>query len=424
MNIPLDRLYHYLESLIDRDIIIYHWTPHGSRNLSNLRPLQHTPRDFSQYVNPLVVMHDQEWLQYDFYDRKYLLSRRLEQQKIDSFVFTEQSIEFLEKLHLRSELGNSLFPTTIVHSELHSEEVQKYQDHGYLTCYYWAHGLISKDWYRFAQYDLDLFHKFDNIKYDFLIYNRDWTGSREYRLFFSELLVNHSLVESCKTSFSPKCNEIFYLNHNFRNDRFKTQRVDLDHFFQKNSAPPWASADYCNADYNETAIEVVLETVFDDSRWHLTEKSLRPIACGKPFILATSAGCLGYLKNYGFKTFHPLINEQYDSIHDPLERLFAIVTEMKRIQKLSRSQKKELFNELNTISEHNKQRFFSSEFSEQILSEFVINLHRCMEQCNQLASLDALTQRLEFVQKYFDKNASHLLVREYSRVKSIFNSLR
>ena len=32
MTVPLDRLYNYLESLSDHDIIIYRFYPHGSKN--------------------------------------------------------------------------------------------------------------------------------------------------------------------------------------------------------------------------------------------------------------------------------------------------------------------------------------------------------------------------------------------------------
>jgi hypothetical protein len=49
----------------------------------------------------------------------------------------------------------------------------------------------------------------------------------------------------------------------------------------------------------------VAETVFD-TRIHLTEKTLRPIACGHPFILAAGPGSLKYLQTYGFRTFSPL----------------------------------------------------------------------------------------------------------------------
>ena len=86
----------------------------------------------------------------------------------------------------------------------------------------------------------------------------------------------------------------------------------------------------------------MLETLFDDTRWHLTEKSLRPSACGKPFMLAATAGSLQYLRSYGFKTFSGLIDESYDLIVEPHLRLQSIAQEMQRISQLSPNKKYKL----------------------------------------------------------------------------------
>lgn len=422
MSVPLDRLYHYLENLVDRDVIIYRWMPHGSRNLVDLTPLRPVPNTILQHSVPGIVMHDQEHLQYNFYNRHFLVPYVLDSPEVTSFVANENSIDFLEKLHLRYRLTPSLFPVTIVHSELRSDEVKKYQDHGYLTCYYWSHAIIARDWYRFAEYDLDLFYNHDNIKHDFLVYNRAWTGTREYRLFFSELLVKNSLVDSCKTSFSSRCDQTFYLNHNFQNQKFQVHKKNLEDFFEKNTSPSWSSADYSNKDYKETAIEIVLETLFDDSRWHLTEKIFRPIACGKPFILASTPGSLEYLRSYGFKTFHPIINEEYDLIQDPVKRLVAIVSEMSRIQKLTKIQKKELFIKLHAISEHNKKIFFSSKLHTRVFDEFDMNITQCMQKADQLESFDPIEQRLTFNKRYFNPSKYRNLLKNYDLIKSFFKT--
>ena len=42
-------------------------------------------------------------------------------------------------------------------------------------------------------------------------------------------------------------------------------------------------------------------------------------------MLAATPGSLQYLKQYGFETFHGLIDESYDTILDPRERLKTIV---------------------------------------------------------------------------------------------------
>ena len=129
---------------------------------------------------------------------------------------------------------------------------------------------------------------------------------------------------------------------------------------------------------------MVLETLFDDSRLHLTEKILRPIACGQPFILAATQGSLEYLRSYGFSTFSGLIDETYDTIMDPLERLQAIVIEMKRIAQLSQKDKHKLYTELEKIASKNKQLFFSTEWQQKIIREYKSNLEVALKQLNTL----------------------------------------
>jgi hypothetical protein len=150
--------------------------------------------------------------------------------------------------------------------------------------------------------------------------------------------------------------------------------IALENYFDLNTFDATASADYTNTDYKSTNIEVVLETLFDDQRWHLTEKILRPIACGQPFIIAATPGSLEYLRSYGFHTFSPLIDETYDTIQDPVARLKAITAEMRRITDLAVSQKQSLFAQLRTIAQHNRQWFFSSEFHHSIIRELQYNL--------------------------------------------------
>jgi hypothetical protein len=173
--------------------------------------------------------------------------------------------------------------------------------------------------------------------------------------------------------FSPADNGKHYTNHTFKNTDFDITRFDFEDWLPPVEIGADASADYVNTEYAATGIEVVLETLFDDSRWHLTEKSLRPIACGQPFILAATPGSLEYLRSYGFETFAGLINESYDLIDNPAERLEAIVNEMKRIALLPKKFKEELFAKLQHIASRNQKRFFSKEFTKHIIDEFKNN---------------------------------------------------
>ena len=124
-------------------------------------------------------------------------------------------------------------------------------------------------------------------------------------------------------------------------------------------------------------MEIVLETLFDDARWHLTEKTLRPIACGKPFMLMGTAGSLQYLKSYGFQTFGSVIDESYDTISNSHDRLQAVVAEMQRISQLTPDKKIHLWTQLHKIAQHNKSIFFEN-LQTQVIDEYVVNLNQAM----------------------------------------------
>lgn len=378
--------------------------PHGSRKLNNLDLAQPWPghlngsriQEIQYHLNtPAAVCHDQEPLDYYRYNTADLVSILLERHPGLEKIRDRQGIEQLAiDLNLRSAtwIPSIYDADLLIHSEKRSEHVCKYQDHGLIGVYYWSHAVIARDWFRYAQYDPVLKQKSDPV-YDFLVYNRSWSGTREYRLKFAELLIDHNLVECCNIKFNSVDLGCHYREHRYVNDSMKCNRNDLEQHFQPNTVDSTASADYENRDYVTSGIEVVLETLFDDHRLHLTEKILRPIACGKPFMLASTVGSLEYLRHYGFQTFNGLIDESYDRESDPRQRLAMIVDEMSRINKLDKHQKSKLFSQCHNIALHNQQRFFSQEFMQEITTEYQLNVEAALLQCRS-QTLAVATQRL------------------------------
>jgi hypothetical protein len=370
MSVPLERLYRYLESICNHDVLIYRFYPHGSKKLENLAQL--SPGAWiDSYNRPLMICHDQEPLNYDFYQTKSL---EWSESNETSWLIRSAT----SKLNLRTPTIplNGFDKTLLVHSELNSKELEKYEQNNFVGIHWWVHGVIARDWYRYAEYDPELKFKFENIKKDFLIYNRSWSGTREYRLKFIELVLNNQLQNFCRITFNPVDSGLHYRSHNFKNQKLSSRRFDIENFFDKSRAGSDSSGDYDNSDYSSTAIEVVLETLFDDSRHHLTEKILRPIACGKPFILISTPGALKYLHRYGIRTFNGLIDESYDLISDPKKRLEFIVKEMSRLANLPIDQKKTLWSELNQIAKFNKELFFSDSWLKNLTNEFINNYNQ------------------------------------------------
>jgi hypothetical protein len=271
----------------------------------------------------------------------------------------------------------------LCHSERNSPDLARYESAGFQGVYWWSHAVLARDWFRYAQHDPALKPNFDRMQNDFLVYNRAWSGTREYRLKLTEMIINLGLAEHCAMSFNPEDDGNHYRAHQFANTGLRTGTTDLEQWFPRTTVAATASADYNNQDYATSAIELVLETLFDDARQQLTEKVLRPIACGRPFLLASTAGSLKYLQDYGFETFNGMINENYDDVLDPVERLQAIVAEMKRIADLPLEKKQQLWKELYAIAERNQKRFFSAEWHDSIIDEYVGNFKSAIAELQQ-----------------------------------------
>lgn len=380
MSVPLDRLYHYLTDIVNHDLVIYRWMPHGSRKLEDLLPWKNYSQQQLSACVPLIC-HDQEPLnfaQYSTYQIKNFVMQYLTKNNLEKYC-RNTILEYLSEQHLRSvtNFNNPHDLVMLLHSELNSSQVELFSQKGFVPVYYWSHALISRDWFRYAEHDLTLKFNVDNIKKDFLIYNRAWQGTREYRLYFTEKLLNNQLCNHCQITFNPQ-DEWHYTQHIFKNKNFQITNYTIEQYLAPTQATSTSSADYNNEDYSNAGIEIVLETLFDDTRWHLTEKSLRPIACGKPFMLAATPGSLQYLRNYGFETFSGLIDESYDLVVEPHLRLQAIVKEMQRITQLSSIEKCKLYTDLDVVCQRNKQHFFNG-FVDQVVNEYKTNLDHAMQ---------------------------------------------
>ena len=400
MSIPLDRLYHYIENVAqeiynDR-IIIYRFYPHGSKNIDDLNNLYDSDTWCDKTIYPSLWCNDQEPLDHKFYSKNI---------KIRS---NSEFVELLKSLNHYVYPKNLNYYTNIfkkgllLHSEKRSENLEKYRnDNELIPVYYWSHAVIARDWFRYAEH----VSQTKQTSKIFLIYNRAWSNTREYRLRFSELLIHLNLQEHCKTSINPIEPElgIHYDSHQFKNSIWRPVTV-LENHFPISQAHSHYSADFDIEDYESTDIEVVLETLFDDGRLHLTEKSLRPIAVGQPFILAGTQGSLEYLRSYGFKTFGAVWDESYDLVEDPAERLIQIAELMKYISTWLPHQREHNMAEARAIAEYNRRHFFSQEFFNQVIGELKENLTLAFAQLELCDNYTAWLDRWRNLMTYPEMN--------------------
>lgn len=389
MTVPLDNLYEWLDHSTAGDKIIYRWYPHGSKNLDQLRAVQCYEK-YPQDSRIIVVCHDQEPL---FWHRlnnapnsdwTYHEFQKYTQQSFPRERWPWQPSQSLES-YVRSDFpANITAKGVLLHSECKSSALAEIDDH-WIPVMIWSHALIAQDWFRYAQHDHTLID-LPRPHYDFLIYSRAWTGSREYRLWFLEHIYHCDLRQHCLVKFSAWDQGHHHSQHQFNDPIWQHRTPNMEQMFSENISLPQASATYSSRDLNQCAIEVVLETVID--RVHLTEKTCRALACGKPFILVAGSGSLSWLRQWGFETFDPVLDESYDECVDNQQRLRMILKIMQQYSNRNDCQLQTLRN----IAQRNKKRFFSVEFIQQIQQQFDTDFSRAVLEISQLDTQHHVTE--------------------------------
>jgi len=389
MSVPLDRLYHFIETvaneIYNNPTIIYRFWPHGSKNIQDLNPLKQC--NWAQYQQTLGIWcHDQEPLAPAFANRNIKCT----------WVDLLASLDLVQPRTRLNWYANVFKKNILLHSEKRSFIIDKHlTNEDLIPVYYWSHAVIALDWFRYAKHQD--YNK--NISKKFLVYNRAWSGTREYRLRFSDLLIEHRLVDHCLTFCNPTEDGKHYTQHTYNNSVWRPTH-ELEKYLPPSPANACASADFDAQDYKSTEIEVVLETLFDDDRLHLTEKSLRPIACRQPFILAATHGSLQYLRDYGFKTFDSIWDETYDTIQDPYQRMQAIIRTMREITTWNDDQQHDKNQRMEQIAQHNHQHFFSSGFFDKVINELRENITMATHQIKQDPGFDKWIDRWQFLLQF------------------------
>jgi hypothetical protein len=110
--------------------------------------------------------------------------------------------------------------------------------------------------------------------------------------------------------------------------------------------------------YRKTAFSVVTETNFYTSEgWEtgrfLSEKTFKPIAFKHPFIMVSVPHTLSLLRELGYKTFSPFIDEGYDSEFNDFSRMKKIVNGIKRLTSMSEEELKNFKENIYPIVEYN-----------------------------------------------------------------------
>ena len=322
---------------------------YGSKNIHDLVPLRTLPAPNMALLGR-CELYDQEPIEFDTID--------LTPNDSIGPVY-RKNIHIFNQLPLHDIIirySSAIRTPIICNSVKNSADIKILNDNNCSTVHYWYHGFIARDWYRQWEYYKKITHNIG--KFRFGLYCRDASGSRVYRLqVLSELSKIHS-------------NVFYNISPNISN---QLQKQKLSHVLNKwptqNDVSSDASAKIDWKDTQEFDIQIVLETLFEKSYVYLSEKILKAIVMFQPFIIFGPPNSLKYVKDYGFKTFESIWNEDYDSELNHTKRFNAIISLINSINKLNTSDYKILKEKAMNIALFNRTHFYSNQFKKLLISE-------------------------------------------------------
>ena len=184
-----------------------------------------------------------------------------------------------------------------------------------------------------------------------------WTTENLYNIIHSEVLSPTPLYKELSDTDIEFLKVPVFLDETDRTQILKTQ---------------WNM----NEKVASSFMQIVLETTFTESieknnpTIFLTEKTYKPIFYKQPFILISEPYSLKYLRSLGYKTFSSFIDESYDEIEDPHQRMKHITNEILKINSMSLSELEGIRVQIQDIVEHNYNVFMSRP-SEKILVKHI-----------------------------------------------------
>ena len=142
--------------------------------------------------------------------------------------------------------------------------------------------------------------------------------------------------------------------------------ADVDTIFSSENI--WDSKIF-KSSFVDTYFSLVVGSVCDTYRdvepysIFMSEKIYKPITNFHPFLYLSNMGTLEVLKELGFKTFHPYIDESYDEEPDKLKRFNMIMNELNRLCEMELSELHELYWSMSDILIYNQRIYYNKVFS-------------------------------------------------------------
>ena len=134
-------------------------------------------------------------------------------------------------------------------------------------------------------------------------------------------------------------------------ERFK-QALPLS-FDNKQNLHWWPNKYDESALFESAFVWIACETAKEQDGIFITEKTLKAITYGKPFIINGDPGSIEYLKSIGYKTFADYWDESYD-LSGSVEKIQKITDVIKNICVMSLADINAMYNDMLPILKHNQ----------------------------------------------------------------------
>jgi len=221
--------------------------------------------------------------------------------------------------------------------------------------------------------DIDL--NFLRPKY-FLCMNRNM--GRGYRIAILSLMLENNLFDKGLVSMGPlrtKSNfplgwepdDNWWIKDTLLKNKIweiqkklkKLQPLQIEDEFVWKTDGLWPGFDFKET-YSKVYFDVVTESCYATESIYCSEKTYKPISQLLPFILLGPPGILKKVKEQGFKTFSPFIDESYDGIEDHGDRLLKVFGEVKRLCELPKEELKTWYSDIFDDLVFNQKHLLSS----------------------------------------------------------------
>jgi hypothetical protein len=320
-------------------------------------------------------------------ERASLLPSTIRHRSHALFHFDQEPIyEESDQTIFRGSQGSHFLRTRILANSEISEIKRTFcKTYQLLDWFFFYHGFAALDWYQDSAYiDYD-----DGFSHAFLSLNHVITHRRSYRMALTARLIQKGIIADGLVSFHGNREACEIELRDCHTLLPESDRLLIDQFLLPSKIPFTVDSARVDSSYSarfgpdeysmrqKGFVHVVNETVFYDSKLHLTEKVFQPIVVMRPFVLVAAPGNLAFLRSYGFRTFSDWIDESYDTIQDPTSRLDAIANVLQDLVSLPRSELDKMFASMKDTLLYNKKHFFG-EFRRMIVHEMVDNFDTCI----------------------------------------------